>query len=137
MDARPIPICDPETAPYWEAARAHELRLPRCARCGHYEFPPKPRCSACLADALEWVKVSGHGTVFSFAIMRESFMKAFEPPYVVAQVELEEQPGLLVMTNIVDADVADVRIGQLVEVTFEDRSPDVTIPQFRPRRAAA
>lgn len=136
MDARPIPVSDPETAPYWEGAKAHELRLPRCAKCGHYEFPPKPRCSACLADALEWVRVSGRGTVFSFAIMRETFIKAFPPPYVVAQVELEEEPGLILITNIVDTDLTEVRIGQAVEVTFEDRSPEVTIPQFRSRRPA-
>jgi uncharacterized OB-fold protein len=137
MDARPAPVPDPETAPYWEAAVAHELRLPRCAKCGHYEWVPKPRCSACLADALEWVKVSGRGTVFSFAIMRETFIKAFPPPYVVAQVELEEQPGLVLIANIVDAEVGDVAIGQPVEVTFDDRSAEVSIPQFRPRRAGA
>ena len=78
--------------------------------------------------------MSGRGKVRSFAIMRDTFVKGFPPPYAVAEVELEEQPGLVIVTNIVDCDVSDVRIGLPVEVTFEDRSPEVTIPQFRPRR---
>ena len=39
-------------------------------------------------------------------------------PYVLAYVELDEGPR--VMTNIVDCDVADVRIGQRVEARFDD-----------------
>jgi uncharacterized OB-fold protein len=126
-----------ETAPYWAAAKAHELKVQRCAACRRYVFPPKPRCPACLADQLEWTKMSGRGTVFSFVIMRETFIKGFEPPYVVATVELEEQPGLTIVTNILDCAVEDVHIGQPVEVTFDDRSSEVTIPQFRPRAGKA
>ena len=78
--------------------------------------------------------MSGNGTVRTFTIMRDTFMKGFDPPYVVAEVELEEQAGLVLLTNIVECDIADVHIGQPVEVTFEDRSDSVTVPQFRPRR---
>jgi uncharacterized OB-fold protein len=133
VDPRPKPVPDIDTAPYWAAVREHVLRLQRCPACNRYAFPPKPRCAACLHQPLEWVSVSGRGKVRTFAIMRDTFMKAFPPPYAVAEVELEEQPGLTITTNIVECDVDNVRIGLPVEVTFEDRSPDVTIPQFRPR----
>lgn len=134
-DARPAPLPDGESAPYWAAAKAHKLELPHCETCGRYAFPPRPLCPVCLVKPA-WSEVSGRGTVYTFTIMRDSFMKGFEPPYVVAEVELEEQPGLRLVTNIVDCDVADVHIGQPVEVTFEDRSGSVTVPQFRPRRGA-
>lgn len=137
VDARPRPVPDSETAPYWEAAREHELRMQRCPACARYVFPPRPRCPACLHQPMEWVRVSGRGTVRTFAIMRDTFMKAFPPPYAIAEVELEEQPGLAITTNIVECDVAAVRIGLPVEVTFEDRAPDVTIPQFRPRKGSS
>ena len=120
-DLRPVPVPDGDTAPYWEAARKHVLALPRCTACRRYFFPPRALCPDCLVPP-EWAEVSGRGTVHAFTIMRESFMKGFPPPYVVADVELEEQSGLKLVTNIVGCDVTDVRIGQPL-VTFEDRSP--------------
>jgi len=48
---------------------------------------------------------------------------------------LEE--GTRMLSNLVDCPTADVVIGMPVEVVFEDVAPDVTLPKFRPRRAAA
>ena len=134
-DPRPAPLPDKESAPYWAAAKAHRLELQYCPTCGRYAFPPRALCPVCLVEP-GWAQVSGRGTVRTFTIMRDSFMKGFTPPYVVAEVELEEQPGLRLITNIVGCDAGDVRIGQAVEVAFEDRSESVTIPQFRPRSGA-
>jgi len=50
-------------------------------------------------------------------------------------VELPEQPGLRVLSQLVDCAEADVEIGMAVDVTFEDVSADVTLPLFRPSRA--
>jgi len=131
-DLRPAPFPDGESAPYWAAAKAHKLELPHCAACGLFIFPPRALCPTCWTPPV-WSQVSGRGTIYTFTIMRDSFMKGFPPPYVVAEVELEEQPGLRLVTNIVECDVGDVRIGMPVEVAFEDRSETVTVPQFRPR----
>ena len=30
---RPVPVPDAVSAPYWEAAAAHVLTVPRCSRC--------------------------------------------------------------------------------------------------------
>jgi uncharacterized OB-fold protein len=56
-------------------------------------------------------------------------------PFVFAAVELEEQDELYVLTNIVDCPMDQVRIGQPVEVVFEQRE-DVFLPMFRPRSDA-
>jgi hypothetical protein len=53
-----------------------------------------------------------------------------EPPYVVALVETEE--GVKMMTNVVDCDPKDVHIGMDVEVVFDDVTPEVALPKFRP-----
>jgi uncharacterized OB-fold protein len=50
---------------------------------------------------------------------------------VIALVEIDEQPSVRLMTNIVDCDVDDVYIGMPVEVTFE-HNDDVWLPVFRP-----
>jgi uncharacterized OB-fold protein len=53
-------------------------------------------------------------------------------PYVVGLVELAEQKGVKVLTNIVEASREDLKVGMPVEVTFEGRG-SVVVPQFRPR----
>ena len=59
------------------------------------------------------------------------FGDAFPVPYVIAIVELEEDPEVRLTTQIVDCPVEDVRIGMPVEVEFEHHD-DVWIPVFRP-----
>jgi len=53
-----------------------------------------------------------------------------ELPYVVAIVELEE--GVRLLSNIVDCLPDDLCIGMPVEVVFEDVTPEVKLPKFRP-----
>lgn len=73
--------------------------------------------------------VSGRGTVWSATINRYQWAPELEPPYVLAQVELEEQPGLRLMTAIVDCE--DAPIGMPVSVRFE-QSGAAWIPVFGP-----
>lgn len=133
-DPRPLPSPDPETAPYWAAAREHKLCMQRCARCQRFTFPPKPICPDCGEPTLEWTRLSGRGKVHTFTVMRDTFIGGFTPPYTLVEVELDEQPGLMLLTNLLDCPPEQVRIGMPVEVTFEQRSADITVPQFRPTK---
>jgi hypothetical protein len=81
---------------------------------------------------MQWVEMSGRGTVFSYCVMRLPLVAGFAPPYVVADVELEEQTGLRITTNILNCSIEDVRIGMPVTVLFEDREGGVSLPQFEP-----
>jgi uncharacterized OB-fold protein len=56
-------------------------------------------------------------------------------PYAIAIVEIEEQKGLRLMTNIVNCPAEAVRIGMPVRVVFE-RHDDVWIPLFEPASEA-
>ena len=129
--SKPGPIPGPQSGPYWEAARRHELVLPVCARCGHRWAPPTGRCPLCLHDDVRWEPVSGRGRVFSYTVFRRAYHPAYrdELPYVVAVVELDEGPRLV--TNIVGCDPEDVVCDLPVHVTFEQRGEDV-LPQFAP-----
>jgi hypothetical protein len=51
---------------------------------------------------------------------------------VVAIVELEEQAGLRLMTNIVNCPVDGVEIGMPVEVCFEELEDGAYLPLFQP-----
>jgi uncharacterized OB-fold protein len=69
--------------------------------------------------------------VYSFTISYYKWIEALPPPYVVAEIELAEQPGLLLTSNTIGVDPDDVEIGMAVEVCFIPNG-DVFIPQFRP-----
>ncbi len=85
-----------------------------------------------MSENLEWVKASGKAKVWTYAIHHMGPTKAYkgEPPYVVALVELDE--GVKMMTNIVDCDPHDVKVGMEVEVVFDDVTDEVTLPKFKP-----
>ena len=50
-------------------------------------------------------------------------------PYAIGLVELVEQEGLRLTTNVVGCPVDDVAIGQQVAVTFEHHDP-IWVPVF-------
>ena len=128
----PLPVPTPESRPYWEALKRHELSLQRCRACGRYYFYPRSNCPHCLSGEVEWQRVSGRGTLHTFTIVHRG-LRGFPiaPTYVLAVVELEEGPHL--MTNLVGCphDPAKIRIGAAVEVVFADVTPAWTLPHFR------
>jgi uncharacterized OB-fold protein len=65
---RPLPVIGPDSAPFWEQARAGELRAQRCVECGSLRLPPGPVCPHCWAEAHEWVLLSGRGVVQSWVV---------------------------------------------------------------------
>ena len=137
MTDKPRPDAnDTAAASYWEAARRHELLLPRCDGCGLVFFPPREFCPGCWNGELSWQQMSGGGTVWTFTEVHVAFYDdtwAGDVPYVVAVVELDEGPRLL--SNILEPDIASLAIGDRVEVVFEDRPEGVTLPMFRVAKA--
>jgi uncharacterized protein len=132
---RPLPVEDEDSRPYWDAARAGRLELPRCDCCGQLCFPPRPRCPRCLSTALTWTALSGAGRVYSFCVVYQAPLEALEVPYVIAQIELSEQPGLRLTANVVGCAPADVAVDMQVEVEFERIDSDHVLPQFHPAGA--
>ena len=132
MTQRPIPIPDPATQPYWDAARAGKLSLPRCTACGKTHFYPRAICPHCRSDQLDWIDAAGTGTVYSFTIVHRAPSPAFAThvPYAVAIVALDEGPHL--MTSIVDCAVDAVAIGMKVRARFLALDDATGLPVFAP-----
>jgi uncharacterized OB-fold protein len=130
---KPIPLPDETSRPYWEGAREHVLRIMRCKSCGFFVHYPELVCPRCQSQQVVPVPVSGRGVVHAYTVTHHQGAPGFqdEVPFVVALVELEEQPGLRLITNIRGCSAGDVRIGMPVEVVFEEAAPGVTLPQFR------
>ena len=133
---KPLPRPTEDSGPYWEAAHHGELRMQRCGDCGLVRFPPSLLCARCLSETVEWVRLSGRGTVFSWIVVHQSQHPAFnaDTPYNVTIVELEEGPRL--HTQLVGCTNDAIHIGMPVEVVFDQINDEVTLPKFRPRTRA-
>ena len=129
---KPEPVPDEVSLHYWEGACQGSLLLQRCPACRFYLHPPGVACPRCLSDSLDVVPACGRGTVYAFTVARQAFDPAFadDLPYVLALVELDEQPGLRMVTNIIDSELSEITAGAPVEATFEQRG-EWSIPQFR------
>lgn len=130
----PLPQPDELTAPYWDAAQRHELHLQHCGECNTIRHPPTETCASCGSSAIEWKRVSGDGTIYSFIIDHRLMVPGFDDPYVVAQINPVEAEAdtVRIVANIKQCAIEDVYIGMPVEIFFELRG-GMTIPQFRPR----
>ena len=132
-----LPTPTPETAPYWEGCKQHQLRIQHCNGCQQYYFYPRPFCPNCFSEDVEWRTVSGRGTLHTYVISQRA-APGFEDetPYVIAVVKLDEGPHM--MSNIVNVEAKPENLpaGLPVEVVFTDVNDTVTIPKFQPVRGA-
>lgn len=130
--AKAIPVPGPESIPFWEGARNHELLVQRCKTCGHHWFPPSTVCTGCGNNNIEWVKSAGKGRIFSFVIFHRLYHKGWdgEIPYVVAIIELDE--GARMLSNVIGIPVQDVKCDMPVKVVFDDVTEELTLPKFSP-----
>jgi uncharacterized OB-fold protein len=130
---KPRPVPNELTEPFWAASREHRLVIQKCTTCHYYNHPPKPACDNCMSESLEFVPVSGRGNIWSRTILHRSTVPGFDDdvPYVNIAVELDEQAGLLMITNLLDADPDQAVIGARVEVAFDKVDETITLPQFR------
>lgn len=132
-DPRPVPAPDDVSRFFWDAAAEHRLVLQRCRSCAKLQYPPEVCCIHCQADDFEPAELTGRGVIYSYAQVDRPLHAGFVDslPYVVVLVDLDDQSGLRILTNLVDVPPGvTLSCGMPVEVVFEDRGP-ATLPQFR------
>ena len=119
------PAVNPETKPFWDAAREGRFLVPFCAACGKAHWYPRAICPFCAGDKVEWREASGKGTIYTFSVMRR-----VKEPYAIAHVTLAEGPTML--TNIVNCDFDKLSIGQPVAIVFQETEGGPPVPMFKP-----
>jgi uncharacterized OB-fold protein len=133
---RILPKVNPDTEFFWTGGASGELRFLRCGDCHYYIHPPTPVCPRCLSRNVAPEAVSGRASVATYTVNYQPWIPGFDPPYVIAIVEIEEQPDVRLMTNVVECPPDAVYVGMPVEVRFEQHD-DVWIPLFAPRAVVA
>ncbi len=133
VTCRMLPRPRPLSEAFWTGGAKGQLLIHRCHACGHWFHPPGPMCFRCRSFDVGPQAVSGRGTVATFTVNHQQWLPGFPPPYTVAMVEIAEEPGVRVTSNIVGCPPEQVHIGMPVEVLFEQWE-DVWVPLFRPVR---
>jgi acetyl-CoA acetyltransferase len=89
-------------------------------------------CPHCRGREIAMTPTAGKAVILGFTVNTQQWLPNFPPPYVVAVVAIDEDPGARLTTNIVHCDPADVHIGMKVRVVFEKTADDVWLPLFEP-----
>ena len=135
----PLPdVTWPPAQPFWAAAARHELHLPRCTRCNALNAVGDTECRRCAHTTFTWERMSGHATLYSWTLVRRPFLPQFadEVPFLSALVNVDEEPGVRLVTRLVDCEQSALRIDLPLEVVFAPlpfAGPTVIAPYFRPR----
>ncbi|MFD1813541.1 Zn-ribbon domain-containing OB-fold protein [Rhodococcus gannanensis] len=132
-----VPIPDAVTAFYWEAACRGELVVQGFEGSDVLQFPPQPVAEGVPGPvgASIPVPVSGRGSLYAYTVLHQAFHPAYADsgPLVLALTELDDAPGIRILTNLVEVDPSELVVDMALEVVFEDRG-EFRIPQFRPVR---
>lgn len=130
---RPRPLPDEASEGYWQAANEGCLAIQRCQDCRRWNHAPSLNCPACGSGDLDFEKVSGEATLFSWTVVHHSPGPGFagKLPLLVGIVELAEQPHLLQVANLTGCSEGDLHLGMPLHVEFERIGEDCALPQFR------
>jgi uncharacterized OB-fold protein len=110
---------------FWDATKKGVLLLPHCTSCKKVHWYPRTFCPFCYETKLEWRESSGDAKLYAATALT----KASEP-YIVAYVELAEGP--LMLTNIVDASLSELKIGDALKLSFTALDSGQHLPVFKP-----
>ena len=133
---RPQPrFPEPDTQPFWDATKRHELTYQTCNSCNAVIFYPRQHCTTCGSLETTWHVSKGTGTVYTFSVVMQSRHPAFAElgPYAIAYIDLDE--GFRMMSNVVGVQdpIRDIHCGMRVKLRWEDQGEGgISLPLFEP-----
>lgn len=130
---KPLPQPTPETQPFWDSVKAHQMQLQRCHDCNDFYFYPRPFCPSCYSTNVVWEPVSGKGTLETYVINhRPAPGFQDDAPYVMAVVTLEEGPRMFTNLVNVEPEPSSLPVDMALEVVYDDVTDEITLPKFQP-----
>jgi hypothetical protein len=89
-------------------------------------------CRNCSSVDLDWQRLKGDATVYSFSVIgqgpSQAKVKGDGEPYVLALVDLVE--GVRMMTHLLEIEPDEIVIGMRVAVRFQKISDEISLPVF-------
>ena len=132
---KPYPTPTPTSEPYWSALRDDRVLLQKCQACGSWNFYPRSHCSHCLSPELEWLEVSGTGTLYTYTIAHQPTAPHFadEVPQILCMVTLDE--GVRLTSTLVNVEPNQIRVNMPLKPYFDHINESTTLLRFEPADA--
>ena len=131
-----LPTPDSDTRAFWTGGLNDALLITKCQDCALYIHPPAPVCRHCQSQSVLPEPVSGAALLFSFSVNFQQWDPCVPVPFVIAVVELVEQSGLRLTTQLVGLAEQEIQIGMPLQVVFEPHG-EVALPHFTRRNPPA
>lgn len=115
MSDNPLPFT---VSSFYKFVSEKRLMAAKCNECGTVLLPPKPMCTKCLSNHLQWIELEGAGKLLSYTVIYiapEQFQSI--TPYTVGIVEL--QNGLRLPGMIRDVNAEEIRVGMNLKIDFD------------------
>jgi len=122
---RPSTLHYPSAKEFWEGLKRRKLLTKKCIPCNEVFFPPRSHCPQCLGNDLEWVKLSGKGTLHSWTQVYMA-RPEFDTPYLLGLMDLSDGLGRIT-GKIVEAEAKQLKIGMPVKIIYADVDEDFTV----------
>lgn len=113
---------------FYKFINEKQLMAAKCNDCQTIILPPKPMCTNCFSDNLEWISIKGKGKLLSYTIIHvapEQFQSMV--PYIVGIVNLEA--GVSLPGIIRKIPTEKIKIGMNLKIDF-DLSPSTEWPEW-------
>lgn len=117
---------------WWEGIDQGKLLIQKCQDCGRLRHPPRPMCPSCRSVYWDRLEASGRGSVHSYTVLHYPKFPGYQFPLACVLVDLDE--GVRLVSNLIDCDHSDIRIGMAVQAVIETVDGDLKLPLFRPAK---
>lgn len=110
-----------DNAIHYRGRLREQLLMNRCDECQRWHAPPKPVCPQCWSTSITATEVTGAGAIHLLTWLHQGPPVpgvAYDVPYPVVTVELDEQPGLRYTSTVVDSEPESVVIGARVHLVW-------------------
>lgn len=123
------------TESFFDHAARGEFLLLRCRPGGHFSRPQATVCSECGSTEFDEVPAGGPARLISWVVVPERPHpdRPPGPPDIPAIVEFAEGPWW--WSKLIDADPAELRAGQALQLRFEQAGGGEPVPVFAPEEA--
>jgi uncharacterized OB-fold protein len=117
------------SAGFYEFVDEKKLMGTKCKSCGELFLPPRPVCSSCHSEEMEWTEMAGKGKLEAFTVTLYGPTRMVEAgynaknPYCVGVVRLDEGPAI--SAQILGLDLSkpeEIKIGTPMQLTFINRT---------------
>lgn len=121
----PRTIVDPIEKEFWAGTARGELLLRYCNACQKPHWYPRPICPFCGHQETRFEVSTGLGVIYSLTRMHSPDAD----PHCLAYIRLDD--GVTLLSQVKESEGATARIGQRVQVSFEQGHNNVQLPVFR------